>query len=357
MSPRTRITMTQLRILLVEDEKDLAEVIKETFEETGEFKVFILSDASRVKECLEKNPVDAIICDYVIPGTNGMELLRDLKTGQFKDIPFILYTGKGSEEIEKESLKSGAFYYVQKGTSSVDYLMYVTKDVVARKRSVANAPKIIKKMQLHSSSVAHDLKNIFLTLGGYTDLVRRTDDPKSREAMCDKIEKIVEKAIVINKNSESYCQIAGSDEGWIVLKEAMSGIEIRYPNFKFINQVPEDIEIFANPSIFSDIFNCLLDNSQRHGGENVSEIRYSFSKDEKFVRFVFEDNGKGIPTENKSRIFEKGFGDNTGFGLYLARESMEMCDGWIIETGKPGQGARFEILSPFWRYRRGLINQ
>lgn len=347
--------MTQIKILLIEDEKDSAEVIKMTFEETEEFKVLVLPDALRVRECLKKHPVDAIICDYLIPGNiSGMDVLRSLKTGRFKDIPFILYTGRGSEELEQEALKSGAFYYVQKGINSIEYLIYVVKDAVARKRSVDAAPNIIKAMKLHNSSTVHDLKNVFMSIGGFAELVKTTEDQKSREAMCDKILKNVEKAIAINKNSESFCQIAGVDERWIVLREVMSGIEIRYPNFKFVNKIPEDVEIFANPFIFADIFNCLLDNSQRHGGENVSEIKYSFSRDEKFVRFIFEDNGKGIPAEKKVKIFDKGFGDNTGLGLYLARESMGMCDGWIIETGKPGEGARFEILAPFYRYRRGL---
>ncbi|MFA5169341.1 MAG: response regulator [Candidatus Paceibacterota bacterium] len=342
-----------MKVLLIEDEPDAAEVIKKTFEEDGEFKVLILPDPSRVKECLKKHSVDAIICDYSIPGTvSGMDILRDLKTGQFKNIPFILYTGKGSEELEQEALKSGAFYYVQKGIDSIEYLIYVVKDAVARKRSVDAAPKIIKRMKLHNGTTVHDLKNIFTTIGGFTELLKTTEDPKSREAMCDKILKSVEKAIAINKNSEGFCQIAGVDERWIVLREVMSGIEMRYPSFKFVNKIPEDVEIFANPFIFSDIFNCLLENSQRHGGENISEIRYSFSKDENFVRFIFEDNGKGVPAEKKDKIFKKGFGDNTGLGLYLARESMEMCDGWIIETGKPGEGARFEILAPFYRYRR-----
>lgn len=346
--------MTKIKVLLIEDEPDAAEVIKNTFEEDGEFKVLVLQNPSRMKECLKKHSVDAIICDYLIPGSaSGMDILRDLKTGQFKSIPFILYTGKGSEELEQEALKSGAFYYVQKGIDSIEYLIYVVKDAVARKKSIDAAPKIIKMMKLHSSSTAHDLNNIFMAINGFAELARVTEDRKSREAMLDKIVKNVEKAIVINKNSESFCQIAGSDEKWIVLREVMSEIEIRYPNFKFINQIPEGMEIFANPFIFSNIFNCLLDNSLRHGG-GVSEIRYSFSKDERFVRFIFEDNGKGVPAEKKDKIFDKGFGDNTGLGLYLARKSMQICDGWIIETGKPGEGARFEILATFYRYRRGL---
>ena len=65
----------------------------------------------------------------------------------------------------------------------------------------------------------------------------------------------------------------------------------------------------------------------------------------------FEDNGVGIPTDEKEQIFERGYGKNTGLGLFLASEILSITGMTIRETGEPGKGARFEIAVPKDGYR------
>jgi signal transduction histidine kinase len=66
---------------------------------------------------------------------------------------------------------------------------------------------------------------------------------------------------------------------------------------------------------------------------------------------VVEDNGVGIPVDDKEKIFEKGFGKNTGYGLFLVREILAITGLTIRETGFSGTGARFEIRVPEEGYR------
>jgi signal transduction histidine kinase len=61
---------------------------------------------------------------------------------------------------------------------------------------------------------------------------------------------------------------------------------------------------------------------------------------------VWEDNGIGVAADKKERIFERGFGKNTGLGLFLAREILDITGIKIRETGEPGKGARFEMKVP-----------
>ncbi|MEI7856811.1 MAG: ATP-binding protein, partial [Methanomicrobiales archaeon] len=61
---------------------------------------------------------------------------------------------------------------------------------------------------------------------------------------------------------------------------------------------------------------------------------------------ICEDDGDGVPAEDKERIFGRGFGKNTGLGLALSREILDITGITIIETGEPGNGARFEITVP-----------
>jgi signal transduction histidine kinase len=66
---------------------------------------------------------------------------------------------------------------------------------------------------------------------------------------------------------------------------------------------------------------------------------------------MWEDDGTGIPDEEKERIFERGYGKNTGLGLFLAREVLGITGIGIREDGVPGKGARFVITVPEGAYR------
>jgi signal transduction histidine kinase len=59
----------------------------------------------------------------------------------------------------------------------------------------------------------------------------------------------------------------------------------------------------------------------------------------------------GIAENEKEKIFMGGYGKNTGFGLFLAREILAITGITIRETGIPGEGARFEITVPNGGYR------
>ena len=65
-----------------------------------------------------------------------------------------------------------------------------------------------------------------------------------------------------------------------------------------------------------------------------------------------EDNGIGVPLDEKQKIFDKGYGKHTGFGLFLVREILAITGIFIHETGAHGKGARFEIAVPKGAYRR-----
>ena len=69
------------------------------------------------------------------------------------------------------------------------------------------------------------------------------------------------------------------------------------------------------------------------------------------VTIVCEDDGAGVPAEEKEKIFERGYGKNTGLGLALSREILDITGITITETGEPGKVARFEMTVPkgMWR--------
>ena len=66
---------------------------------------------------------------------------------------------------------------------------------------------------------------------------------------------------------------------------------------------------------------------------------------------IAEDDGPGIPAGDKERVFDRGFGHNTGLGLFLVRDILGITGITIRETGVPGKGARFEMTVPKGAYR------
>jgi signal transduction histidine kinase len=83
----------------------------------------------------------------------------------------------------------------------------------------------------------------------------------------------------------------------------------------------------------------------------VTEIRVSSRQSPEGLKILWEDNGIGIVPEEKEKIFERGFGRNTGLGMFLAREILSLTGISIRETGTEGEGARFEIIVPPGKFR------
>ena len=96
----------------------------------------------------------------------------------------------------------------------------------------------------------------------------------------------------------------------------------------------EGLEVFADP-LLEKVFENLIDNSRRHG-ERVRHISFStlqYGLD--YIALVYEDDGVGVHEEDKERIFEKGFGKNTGLGLFLTREILSITGLTIKERSSP----------------------
>jgi len=105
-------------ILLVDDERgflDQAEIFLEN--KRDEFDIYTVSSAKKGLKEIEKKEFDAIISDYQMPKINGLEFLEKIRKEKNKDLPFIIFTGKGREDVAMEALNLGADRYLQKGGS------------------------------------------------------------------------------------------------------------------------------------------------------------------------------------------------------------------------------------------------
>jgi signal transduction histidine kinase len=112
----------------------------------------------------------------------------------------------------------------------------------------------------------------------------------------------------------------------------------------------DDFELFADP-LLPRVFYKLLDNSLRHGGSTMTEIRLSAYLSEDSLHLLYTDNGIGVPLDQKQKMFAFRQGSETGMGLFLVREILGFTAITITETGEPGKGVRLEIIVPKGKFR------
>lgn len=110
------------RILIVEDEKDLLDSYKELVETAG-YEALAVSDGYQALDSLDKNKgkIDLVILDLMMPGIDGLEVLRAIRanTGKYGDMPVIVLTNMTSESIIRETFELGASSYLVK--TDLDY--------------------------------------------------------------------------------------------------------------------------------------------------------------------------------------------------------------------------------------------
>ncbi|WP_246989527.1 PAS domain S-box protein [Halorientalis marina] len=111
----------------MDDEPDFAELAGTFLQREDErFKVETATSADRGLDHLANTHVDCIVSDYDMPGVNGLEFLKTVRENH-PDLPFILFTGKGSEEIASEAISAGVTDYLQKGSGTEQYTLLANR--------------------------------------------------------------------------------------------------------------------------------------------------------------------------------------------------------------------------------------
>ncbi|CCQ32856.1 PhoR protein [Halorhabdus tiamatea SARL4B] len=142
---------TAITVLHVDDEPDLAALTAEMLERDGQITVETATSASEGLDLLAEGHFDCLVSDYAMPGMDGIEFLEAVRV-ESPDLPFILYTGKGSEEVASEAITAGATDYLQKGggTEQYDLLANRIYNAVSQYRSQQRAAKFDRIRSLMS---------------------------------------------------------------------------------------------------------------------------------------------------------------------------------------------------------------
>lgn len=205
------------------------------------------------------------------------------------------------------------------------------------------------KLNLLLGITRHDVLNSLAVLLGYNEIMRdRENDPAMQEMLVKQ-----EKALTTIKNqiefTRAYDDLGIKAPAWQNIRAIIDRAYSQFINTISCSCETGDIEIYADPML-EKVFYNLFDNSFRYG-DGVTKIRICAAIEKSDLLISFEDNGIGVPGTDKERIFSRGYGKNTGLGLFLAREILAITRISIKENGEYRCGARFVLRIPQGAYR------
>ena len=206
-----------------------------------------------------------------------------------------------------------------------------------------------EKLRVVGSLTRHDVRNKLSTVTGYAYLLKKKhpDQADVIEGL-SKMEQAVTETVRIFDFAKMYEQLGAEELSYInveaKLNEAATLLSGLLP--KIVNECTE-LTLFAD-SFLRQMFYNFIDNTRKYG-QNTSTIKVHYQKtDQDNLVLIYEDDGVGIPAENKQKLFHEGYstGGSTGFGLFLTKKMIDVYGWTISEEGEQGKGAKFVINIP-----------
>jgi len=232
----------------------------------------------------------------------------------------------------------------------------VSVDVTEMKRHESALELANTKLGILGHLTRHDAMNQISVLEGWLSVLKEDEDSAE---LRNHLEMMTAATRTLRGQLEfagEYEHLGTAGQEWVDIREACLIVlgEMEVGGIMFDCQC-SGVEVLVDP-MFPMVIRNLVDNTLRHA-EGAEKVHISCQETPDGLRLIYEDDGVGITSEAKIKIFDKGYGANTGFGLYLVRELLRISDTIIREVGEHGKGTRFEVDFPEGRYRRKMTGE
>ena len=389
-------------VLLIEDNPDMRSFI--AFQLQEEFNLIQARDGIEGVGLATQNLPDLIISDVMMPGKDGYQVCREIKSDpHMKHIPVILLTAKAELSEKISGLEYGADDYLTKPFNaqelkakirSLIQLRRLEREIQNRSEELERTLKMLQETQtqlVHSekmaalgllvAGIAHEVNNPVSFAKGSLSNLRRylgqvrealEKQPETRQVLIqfNKLLQDIEQSLNIVKAGLDRTEgivtdlktFARKDEQHTKRVDIQEGLEatIKLIQHEIVERVTlhrdygirEPVEII--PGQINQVFMNLLQNAI-HAIPEKGEIWIRSWEDGDWVHISVRDSGKGIRKEHLGRIFEPFFttkevGQGTGLGLSVSYRIIANHGGKITVKSEEGKGAEFVITLP----KRGL---
>ncbi len=377
-----KITEEQLRVLVVDDEEAVRNLLERVLKEAG----YDVVSAANSQEALNKVSnlkVRILLLDVNMPGMSGIEMLRKL-TADYPDICVIMATAVADTKTAIEAMTLGAYDYITKPFNRDDLVMRVRKAIekfeleeklkertAELKVAMRNAEVANKAKSDFLASMSHELRTPLTAILGFSEVLQDEYfgklNNKQKEYLNDIRDSGQHLLSLINDILDIAKVEAGKIElelGPVVMREilenslrmikekaATHGIKLE------LDLAPEieGLKIQADERRLKQIIFNLLSNAAKFTPDGGRIQLVARCENEKLMVAV-TDTGIGISPENQEKVFNdfyqlksslKDKTAGTGLGLPLSRRMVEMHGGEIwCESEGEGKGSRFVFTIP-----------
>lgn len=209
-----------------------------------------------------------------------------------------------------------------------------------------------RALSLMNALTRHDINNQLVAIRGHIDLAQELAETDELADRLARTRSSIGRVEAMVRFMGEYASLGTAAPVWqhlsTLVRAAANGLPLEGVS---VEDLTGDVEVLAD-ALLERVLATLFENAVRHGGPALSRITIAALSQGTGLVITVEDDGAGVPSSEKDRIFEQGYGRNTGLGLFLAREVLAITGIGIAETGEPGRGARFELRVPAEAWRR-----
>ena len=225
------------------------------------------------------------------------------------------------------------------------------------------------------SNISHDLKTPITAIKGYVEgiLDGVADTP---EKMNKYARTIYNKAIEMDRLIDELTFYSKIDTNRIPYNflcidvneyfndcaaELSTDLEAQNIRFQYVNYVPENVKMSADPEQFRKVINNIVSNSIKYYDKEMKFFNMRIRQEGGSIKLSFEDNGKGIPEKDLPHIFDRFYrtdssrntsGGGSGIGLSIVRKIVEDHNGKVSAASRDGYGTCISITIPEYKARQ-----
>lgn len=378
----------QFKILIVDDEPDIAMILKLHLEDIGYQTVWAENGTAALK-LIHSGSYPLVLLDIRMPGISGLEVLKQLQT-EYHDTSVIMMTAHGTEDLAVECMKEGAVDYVAKPFKIDDLLNRIERALEHHRMLLANRA-LEKEKDDFFYMLSHDLKNPITAAIGSIDIMRegrlgpvnveQIDYLQSAIESCEEVVTMIDNLLDMHRFETGKMQTRTKPVNpYELLEKAVKRFAPaaqRDGVLLTITPTAHLPEIAVDSTIMDRVLSNLIGNALKYTYEEgritltchcveccelhslripvYAQLPEGFANLRCFVRIAIKDSGIGIPPEELAFIFEQysqaknsSYSKRGGAGLGLAfcRKAVENFHGCIWAESDGETGSEFIILLP-----------
>jgi signal transduction histidine kinase len=357
-----------IRALVIEDNPGDARLIREMLRDAGGAHGIVeLAHVDRLAPGLEHltgQVTDVVLLDLTLPDSQGFDTFTSVRA-HAPDVAIVVLSGLDDETLAVRAVQEGAQDYLVKGQVDGGAILRSMRYAIERQRLEAARRDLERQRDEFFSSVSHDLRTPVAAIKAAIGVVLAnmpTDMPPPLQRLLGNVDLAADELTSLIEDLLEMARLqSGRVELWRstvdvrdVIARAVRALEplIQARGQHLLFSLPSEPMIASvDAERLGRVLRNLLGNAQKYGREHGT-IQVAVERSGAEVCISVTDDGPGIPTEDRERVFERFFrvsgsgSSGTGLGLAIARGLVELHGGRVWVDSTPGRGSTFRVALP-----------